>query len=73
MFYSMTWQDDSFDNSVSVLAFNLKAARAAYPAQSAIRVEPINAKRKNELLAEGRLIHLALWDASNPTEFKISL
>lgn len=73
MFYSMTWQESFFDNSVSILAFNTKAARTAYQAQSNLRVEPITYKHKNKMLAEGRSIRLVLWDASNPINFKIAL
>ena len=72
-FYSVTWQDGNFDRTASVLAFDSKAARAAYPAQCAQRVEAIDSKKKASLLRDGRLVRLALWDSSNPTEFKITL
>jgi hypothetical protein len=72
-FYSVTWQDGNFDRTASVLAFDSKAARAAYPAQCAQRVEAIDSKKKASLLRDGRLVRLALWDASNPTEFKLTL
>lgn len=72
-FYSVTWQDGNFDRTASVLAFDSKAARAAYPAQCAQRVEAIDSKKKAHLLRDGRLVRLALWDASAPTEFKFTL
>jgi hypothetical protein len=56
-----------------VLAFDSKAARAAYPAQCDQRVEAIDSKKKAALLRDGRLVRLALWDASSPTEFKFTL
>ncbi len=72
-FYSVTWQDGNFDRTASVLAFDSKAARAAYPAQCDQRVEAIDSKKKAALLRDGRLVRLALWDASSPTEFKFTL
>ena len=72
-FYSVTWQDGNFDRTASVLAFDSKAARAAFPAQCSQRVETIDSKKKAALMRDGRLIRLALWDASNPTEFKFFL
>ena len=69
-FYSVTWVDGSFDRTASVLAFDSKAARSAYPAQSALRVESIDSKKKAALTREGRLVRLALWDASQPNIFK---
>ena len=72
-FYSVTWQDGNFDRTASVLAFDSKAARAAYPAHCAQRVEAIDAKKKASMLRDGRMVRLALWDASAPTEFKITL
>lgn len=72
-FYSVTWQEGSFERTASVLAFNSKAARAAYPAQCAQRVKGIDSKQKAALVREGRLVRLALWDASAPTEFKFTL
>jgi hypothetical protein len=71
-FYSVTWQDGNFDRTASVLAFDSKAARAAYPAQCTQRVEQIDSKKKASLLRDGRLIRLALWDASQPTKFNIT-
>lgn len=72
-FYSVTWQDGNFNGTASILAFDSKAARDAFPAQCSQRVEQIDAKRKNELLKDGHLIRLALWDQSKPAEFKISM
>jgi hypothetical protein len=68
-FHAMTWVDGDFERTASVLSFNSKAARAAYPAQSAQRVENIDARRKDRLLREGRSHRLMLWDASEPTRF----
>ena len=68
-FYSVVWQDGSFDNTASVLAFNSKAARAAYPAQSAMRVQEIDFTAKTAALREGRKQTLMLWDASEPAKF----
>lgn len=70
-FYSVTWQDGNFDRTASVLCFDSKAARDAYPAQCAQRVENIDSKKKAALLRDGRTARLALWDAAKPTEFKI--
>lgn len=72
-FYSVVWQDGSFDLTASVLAFDSKKARAAYPLQSTLRVEDINSKKKAAMVREGRLVRLALWDASEPTQFKFGL
>ena len=72
-FYSVTWEDGKFDRTASVLSFDSRAARAAFPAQSTQRVKSIDSKEKAELLRDGRLVRLALWDASKPTEFNISL
>ncbi len=71
LFHAVTWQDGSFERTASVLSFSSKAARAAYPAQCAQRVEPIDHKRMTELVKNGRLQRLALWDASEPTKFVI--
>ena len=68
-FYSVTWQDGNFDNTASVLSFDSKAARAAYPAQSAQRVEEIESKKKAALLCDGRGHALMLWDAAEPAKF----
>ena len=68
-FYSTTWQDGNFDRTASVLAFDSKAARSAYPIVCAQRVDSIDYKRKEQLLREGRLIRLLLWDKSKPTKF----
>lgn len=68
-FYSVTWQDGNFDRTASVLAFDSKAARSAYPAQCAQRVEAIDSKKKAALLRDGRLIRLALWDKKEPSKF----
>lgn len=70
-FYSVTWQEGNFDRTASVLAFDSKAARATYPAQCAQRVESIDSKKKAALVRDGRLVRLALWDASQPTKFNI--
>ena len=72
-FHAVTWQDGNFERTASVLSFDSKAARAAYPAQCAQRVENIDIKRKEALLKEGRAHWLALWDASEPTNFKVGL
>ena len=72
-FYSVTWQDGNFDRSATVLAFDSKAARTAYPSQCAQRVKEIDSKQKAALLRDGRLISQVLWDAADPHQFKISL
>ena len=69
-FYSVTWSEGSFDRTASVLAFDSKAARAAYPAQCAQRVEAIDSKKKATLVKEGRGVSLALWDKNEPHQFK---
>jgi hypothetical protein len=68
-FHSVTWQDGSFDKTASVLSFNSKAARAAYPAQSTSRVKEIDSKQKAALLRDGRGHALMLWDAAEPAKF----
>lgn len=70
-FHAVTWQDGNFDRTASVLSFDSKAARAAYPAQCAQRVEEIDHKRMASLIREGRPHGLALWDASEPAKFVI--
>ena len=68
-FYSLMWQEGNYHSTATVLAFNGKKARAAYPLQCARRVEPINVKSKNELTQEGFPALLMLWDADNPSKF----
>lgn len=65
-FYSVTWQEGNFDRSASILAFDSKAARAAYPNACPQRVEAINSKQKAALIREGRLVRLVLWDGFGP-------
>lgn len=67
-FYSVTWQDGNFDRTASVLAFDSKAARSAY--DSEMRVESINSKQKAAYVRDGRIVRLALWDATQPNIFK---
>lgn len=71
-FYSVTWQEGNFDRTASVLAFDSRAARAAYPRQCPQRVKEVDSKQKSALLREGRLIRLALWDASETAKFNIT-
>jgi hypothetical protein len=71
-FSSVTWQDGNFDRTASVLSFDSKAARDAYPKQSALRVEAIDSKRKKQLLAEGRPHRLVLWDSKKPHDFTVA-
>ena len=71
-FHAVTWEDGNFDRTASVLSFNSKAARAAYPAQSSQRVENIGYAHKEALLREGRMHWLMLWDASEPTKFVVA-
>lgn len=71
-FYSVTWADGDFDRTASVLAFNSKAARSAFPSQCSQRVENIDSKKKAALLRDGRLLRLALWDSANPAVFVIA-
>lgn len=70
-FYSVTWQDGNFERTASILSFDSKAARAAYPSQCIQRVAQIDYKQKKLFLHDGRLIRLALWDSNNPTKFHI--
>lgn len=72
LFYSVTWQDGSFDATASVLAFYSKKARAAYPLQSAQRVTEIDSKKKAALAREGRNVTLLLWDENEPTRFVVA-
>ena len=62
--HSITWQDGNFANTASVLSFDSRAARAAYPAHCPQRVEPINYRTMRQHLADGRPHWLALYDAS---------
>jgi hypothetical protein len=68
-YHSVTWQDENFAFTAAVLSFNSKAARAAYPAQCAQRVEEIDCKRKNLLLKTGCAHALMLWDEKDPATF----
>jgi hypothetical protein len=68
-FHAVTWQEGNFENSASVLSFNSKAARAAFPAQCSQRFEEISFNKKVNLISEGRMQRLMLWDANKPTEF----
>lgn len=70
-FSSVAWQDGKFEGTASILLFDSKVARDAYQKHSSIRVEQIDYKRKNQLLREGRLQRLVLWDAAKPSEFNI--
>ena len=70
-YHSITWQDGNFDSTASILSFNSRAARAAYPAQCAQRVEPITHKQLRSYQREGRLQRLMLWNASEPTKFVV--
>ena len=70
LFYSVTWQDGSFNATASVLAFYSKKARAAYPLQSAQRVEEIDSKKKAALTRDGRTVTLLLRDSASPAVFK---
>lgn len=70
-FYAAIWQDGSFDATASVLAFDSKAARSAFSAKAHMRFEPIDSKKKATLERQGRIVRLALWDASEPHGFNI--
>lgn len=70
-FYSVTWIEGNFNRTASILAFDSKAARAAYPAQCNQRVAQIDYKQKTLFLRDGHLIRLALWDLNNPNKFNI--
>lgn len=71
-YHSVTWQDGNFDSTAVVISFNTLAARAAYPAQCRQRVESIDYARKEQLVREGRMHQLLLWDASAPTKFVVA-
>lgn len=71
-FHSVTWQDGNFENSASVLSFDSKKARAAFPAQCSQRVEFINSKKMASLLRSGYTHRLVLWDESDPHNFRIA-
>jgi len=68
-FYSIMWQDGNYHSTATVLAFDSKKARAAYPLHCARRVEPINSTSKKEFIKEGYPLWLMLWDAENPSKF----
>lgn len=70
-FHSVTWQDGNFDRTASVLSFDSKAARAAYPGQCKQRVEAIDHKQMTAYIKDGRPHALALWDAAEPAKFLI--
>ena len=69
-FYSVTWQEGDFGRTALVLAFDSKAARAAYPNTCPQRVEQIDSKKKAALLRDGIAVRLVLWDGRGP--FKIA-
>ena len=71
-FHAVTWQDGNFDSTASILSFNSKQARAAFPLQCSQRVEAIDSKKKAALLRSGYIQRLVLWDASDPNNFRIS-
>lgn len=70
-FHAVTWQEGNFDRTASVLSFDSKAARAAYPAQCAQRVKAIDYKQMTNLVKEGRSHRLVLLDSVEPTKFSI--
>lgn len=70
-FHAVTWQDGSFDSTASILSFNSKKARAAFPAQCVQRVESIDSKKKAALLRSGYIQRLVLWDESDPHNFRV--
>lgn len=70
-FHAVTWQDGSFERTASILSFNSKKARAAFPAQCSQRVEAIDSKKKAALLRSGYTQRLVLWDESDPHNFRI--
>ena len=71
-FYAVTWQDGNFESSASVLSFDSKTARAAFPSQCSQRVESINSKKMASLLRSGYPHRLVLWDESDPHNFRIA-
>ena len=70
-YHSITWQDGNFDATASILSFDSQAARAAYPAQCAQRVESITHKQLLKYQREGRAHRLMPWDKSEPTKFVV--
>lgn len=70
-FHAVTWQDGSFDSTASILSFNSKKARAAFPMQCSQRVKIIDSKQKAALLRSGYMQRLVLWDESDPHNFRI--
>ena len=68
-FHAVTWQEGSFEQTASILSFDSKAARAAYSAQSAPRVENIHYSDLQRHLRDGRVHRLMLWDKAEPTRF----
>lgn len=71
-YHSITWQDGNFDRTASILSFSSLAARAAFPAQCAQRVESITHKQLKQYQRDGRLQRLVSWDRAEPTKFVIS-
>ena len=69
-FHAVTWQDGNFERSASVLSFDSKAAREAYPHQCSRRVEAIDHARKVSLLRDGHPHSMVLWDAADPLNFQ---
>lgn len=70
-FHSITWQEGNFDRTASIVSFDSRAAREAFPAQCAQRVEAITHKQLQQHLRDGRSQRLMLWDAAEPTKFVV--
>jgi hypothetical protein len=70
-FHAVTWQDGNFERTASIISFGSRAARAAFPAQCAQRVEAITHRQLQQYLREGRPQRIAHWDAAKPTQFQV--
>jgi hypothetical protein len=69
-FYAVVWEAGKFNTSSSILVFNSKAARSAFPLKLNQRFESISARQKARFEREGKSVRLVLWDASCPAVFR---
>ena len=68
-FHAVRWVDGDFDATATVLSFDSKASRDAYPARTKYRANPITHAWKIKLLAHGYKQVFIQWDAYKPTTF----
>ena len=71
-YHSITWREGDFDRTASILTFNSRSARAAYPMQCEQRVESITHKQLLQYQRDGRMQRLMLWDKNDPLRFTLA-